>query len=159
MTMLQQASAGERFLAFAIDSILVTFAASVIKTIVSAADGWSRGIWFGVSIGTRDWWVLLLFVAYFSWFAMRRSGRTIGKQAVSIEVRAYDNQPLSDHHLLVREVIKAILLPIAWVSFLLVVLTEDNRALHDYLMESKVVRGISQPEETMSEPSDDVYYD
>jgi uncharacterized RDD family membrane protein YckC len=63
---------------------------------------------------------------------------------------------------LLREVIKAILLPIAWVSFLLVLFTDDKRALHDILIETRVFRGrIVEPGQTKQKNDDpfDAYYE
>jgi uncharacterized RDD family membrane protein YckC len=156
------ATTGERFIAFAIDSILVTFVASVTKTIWSAFTGFSGGFWFGVSIGTRDWWVVGLFVLYFGWFAIKEQGRTIGKNAVDLSIARPDQATIDQQNLLLREVIKAILLPIAWVSFLLVLFTDDKRALHDILIETRVFRGrIVEPGQTKQKNDDpfDAYYE
>jgi uncharacterized RDD family membrane protein YckC len=76
---------------------------------------------------------MLLTVVYFAAMEASPQGATVGKQVMRIRVTTLDGQRLSRRQSVARAVTR--LIPLGW----LLVLSENQRALHDYFAGSQVV--------------------
>jgi uncharacterized RDD family membrane protein YckC len=109
-------------------------------------------VFFGlVILGVFVWLVLtVLYAPYFMRRAGDRNGETLGKQWVGIRVLRLDGQPTTFGYGLLREfVIKGLLFGFIGSFFLSIptlldwlwpLWDDENRALHDMLANSRVVR-------------------
>jgi uncharacterized RDD family membrane protein YckC len=129
---------GKRFVAFVIDSVIVGILVSVLKIFFGAVSGFPSGFWIVVRIDSDDWWSMIAYALYYSYFALTRDGRTIGKAALNLVVLTIDGKRLPRNELLLRELLKAALMPIAIISIIFALFREDGKALHDLLYDTLV---------------------
>ena len=81
---------------------------------------------------------MIAYALYYSYFALTRDGRTIGKAALNLVVLTIDGKRLPRNELLLRELLKAALMPIAIISIIFALFREDGKALHDLLYDTLV---------------------
>ena len=140
---------GSRAIAFLIDSLIVGVGVSILTTIFGALRGFPGGFVDVFRIGTDDWWSVIVFAAYYIVFAVTKEGRTFGKLAMNLVVRYDDETKMSQNDLIVRELIKAALMPIAFISMLFVVFRDDNKAIHDLIHDTMVYVNKNQTQESV----------
>jgi uncharacterized RDD family membrane protein YckC/type II secretory pathway pseudopilin PulG len=81
----------------------------------------------------------LLGIGYFIWMPVANSGQTVGKMAAGIAVMRTDNQPLTYLRCLGRwagYILSSITLGLGFIA---AAFTDQKRALHDYLADTRVV--------------------
>lgn len=129
---------GNRAVAFIIDSIIVGILSSIIQVLLSIRSGNITFIGVNVSVGADDLYSILIYVIYYLYFAVRHNGMTIGKQAMHLEVRYTNGAKLPTNILIQRELLKAVLMPISIVSLILVIVRDDDKSIHDIVMDTLV---------------------
>ncbi len=129
---------GKRFLAFVIDSIIVGILMAFLKIFFGAVNGFPGGFWIVVKIDSDDWWTMIAYALYYSYFVFTKEGRTIGKKVLNLVILTDDGRKLKRNELLLRELLKAALMPIAIISIIFALFREDGKALHDLLYDTLV---------------------
>lgn len=86
------------------------------------------------------WQSILLYFIYFVGFALFNKGTTVGKMILNLKIVQTDFEPLSGNKLIVREIFKVVFMPICVVSFVVSIVNTDNKAIHDMLIDSIVVK-------------------
>ncbi len=153
------ASWGRRVGAFLIDGLIVGIVATILLVLVVGAFGGVGflggdetgyvGLVLGALIGGLGAFVVSLLYAPL-WMA-RTNGRTLGRQVMGIRVVRANGQPTDFWWSALREaVLKALVFGglgfgatfgLAWLADVLWPLWDDqNRALHDFIVDSRVVR-------------------
>jgi uncharacterized RDD family membrane protein YckC len=122
------ASLVRRGVALAIDALLVGFVVSVVLGIARNPDGPAT--------------VLIVFACSLLYEALfvQRTGQTIGKAMVGIEVTSATGAPASDGQAWLRALFKVSQLGCCGVWFLLAALSAERRGLHDHLAGTRVLR-------------------
>ena len=67
------------------------------------------------------WQLLLMYIIYFVGFALFNNGVTIGKMIIGLKVVKADYTKLSSNKLLIREIVKAVFMPISLISFIVAI--------------------------------------
>ena len=160
---------GNRVIAFIIDSIIVGIISSILTSVYGVIAGLPTSFWIGSELGTEDVWTIITFAGYYVIFAITKQGRTFGKLAMNLEVRYDDDREIPQDKLIVRELLKSVLMPVSFISFLFVVFREDNKSLHDLVMDTNVFDEVKEtarpfeqrepikPKERSDDPFDDYY--
>ena len=165
---------GIRFVAFLIDIIILRILASIL---INLGLGVEYNI-FGVVVKELTYWQdLLLYLVYFVGFAVFMKGSTLGKMILGLKVLQTNYEELTDTKLIIREVVKALLMPISLVSFIVAAFSAENKSIHDLLLDSVVVKELNYVQKPrvsnddigqgnspdrlhdFNEPDDDYYYD
>lgn len=130
---IKKAQVSARVGAALIDGVLLSFGAEAIHTV------WRLpAVQIGyASMAPTTWIVMALTVAYFATMEARPLGASIGKQVMRIRVVTMDGKRLSVTQSLLRAVGR--LIPLGW----LLALSQDERALHDYVAGSRVIEAES----------------
>jgi len=108
------------------------------------------------------WQQLLLYFVYFVGFALFNKGTTVGKMLLSLKVVQGDYDALPENKLLIREVLKVVFMPISFISFIVALFNEDNKSIHDLLIDSVVVkekRYVKNPYNTINDDKSDQLQD
>ena len=148
-----------RAVAFVVDGLVVGVVATLIIILITAAAGGVGflggdatgygGIVLGLLFSTLIATAVALFYAPF--YMARTNGQTLGKQLMSIRVVRANGEPIEFLWAVVREVVVktflfagiggSVTFGLAWVIDCLWPLWDDeNRALHDLIVNSRVVR-------------------
>jgi uncharacterized RDD family membrane protein YckC len=129
---------GNRAIAFLIDSVIVGIVASIVQAILSARAGGPFFVGINVQLSADDLYSILIYALYYLYFATKRNGITIGKQAMNLEVRYTNGTHIPTNKLIERELLKAVLMPISIVSLLLVAIRDDHKSIHDIVIDTQV---------------------
>jgi len=78
-------------------------------------------------------------IAYFSWLPSANSGQTVGKMAAGIAIVRMDGSPLTFLRCLGRWTGSAISYAVVYIGFVMAAFTDQKRALHDYMADTRVV--------------------
>ena len=126
---MKRAQINSRIAAALIDGVIVSFAAETLHSVFRV-----QSIQLGyAALGATAWLGMLLTVAYFATMEASPLGATIGKQVMRIRVTTVDGKQLGVTQAILRSIGR--LIPLGW----LLVFSENERALHDYLGNSKVI--------------------
>ena len=126
---MKKAQVSSRLFAALIDTVILSFGAEAINTVFHL-----QSIQLGhAALGGTALLGMLLTVAYFAAMEASPLGATIGKQVVRIRVVTMNGHRLSFLQSLLRGIGR--LIPLGW----LLVFSENERALHDYLGGTQVV--------------------
>lgn len=154
---------GKRAVAFIIDSIIVGIVSSIIQMIISIGSGSVSFIGVNVSIGADDALSIVIYILYYLYFATQNEGITFGKQAMNLEIRYASGAPLPRKKLIEREILKAVLMPISIISLILVLVRDDDKSLHDMVMDTLVYTSDSltnqEPDIFEKTEDDDIFDD
>ncbi len=120
------ADVGTRFIAIAIDSILLSIIGGVIGVSVNLAGGSVLGILVGV--------------AYQWYFLTQRDGQTLGKMIMNIRVVKVDGTPISDADAVLRYVGYIINTPIIGLGWLWALWDPNSQGWHDKIARTYVVK-------------------
>ncbi|MGZ4111165.1 MAG: RDD family protein [Tumebacillaceae bacterium] len=82
----------------------------------------------------------LISVGYFVYLPMQTNGQTLGKKWIGLRVVSLDGQPLNTRMLFIRENIGKMLSTVLVLSGFLMALGSEQRALHDRLAKTLVIR-------------------
>jgi uncharacterized RDD family membrane protein YckC len=153
------ASWGSRALALIIDTLIITVAAVVVLGILGALfggvgalagdGGGAAGFVLGILVFAFPVWIITLL--YMPYWMSKNDGATIGKQVMKIRVIRVNGQPTDFGWSALRQVVViqglfgfvggAFLLGIPIIlDYLWPLWDEENRALHDMLVQSRVVQ-------------------
>jgi uncharacterized RDD family membrane protein YckC len=123
--------------AFLLDSIIVSFLATLLSGVSSAAFFFLPHIFFGFWPLAR---IVVIFF-YYGWFYAEK-GASPGKLLLGLEIReAGTGRRLSYMRTFLRETIgKMISGAILGIGFLIVAFREDRRSLHDMMFDTRVFR-------------------
>lgn len=154
---------GNRAVAFIIDSIIVGIASSILQAFINIGSGSGSFIGINVELGTNDLLTIVVYIVYFVYFASAQDGMTLGKQAMRVEIRFTDGTKMPSKKLVQRELLKAVLMPISIISLILVIFRDDNKSIHDIVMDTLVYTSdsLDQTEEDIFDKmeSDDIFDD
>lgn len=140
-----------RFVAFLIDMIIIYFLQTILINL---------GISETMVIGDIEYTYLpyfpnlLLLAIYFVGFAVFMDGQTIGKLMLHRKIKKQNLQPLDKNKVIFREIIKVILMPISFISYIVCLIDKDNKSIHDLLMDSVVVKELRNVNYPHSENND-----
>jgi uncharacterized RDD family membrane protein YckC len=141
---LQGANAGivTRFGGFIVDlvTIVVTFALAgqVVEWVLSTM----RGRQFSFSNDRVESIVLLVaWVLLYCIYPLAVAGRTFGMAVVGIRVTRADGTDLNGWHAALRTIVFPLSFLVFGIGFLMILVTRDRRALHDFVAGSAVVYG------------------
>ena len=82
---------------------------------------------------------LIVAAVYFTWMPLACNGQTLGKMAAGIGIVRTDGSPLTAGRLLARWLGYLLSSLLIGVGFLCAAFTPEKRALHDYLVDTRVV--------------------
>lgn len=135
-------SLGSRVLAFLIDMFIL----GIISTfLISLGLGTVVEYLPELQIKTLNYWQeMLLYIIYFVGFAVFNNGITIGKMLLKLKVTGPGHEKLEQNRLIFREIIKCFLMPISFISFIIVLLKEDKKSIHDMIMNTYVVKPVKE---------------
>lgn len=163
--MKQKQDLGLRFVAYLIDSLVVSIIGSIF-TFATIRPSFEFG--FDIEFGVQYIDEIVFFAIYYIGFVFYNGGQTLGKLATNQKIVSYSGEPLERNKLLLREVMKVLFLPVAFVSFLFALFRDDNKTLHDLLVDTIVVvekqpakeppkQPTSKPQSDDDDPFKDVY--
>ena len=135
----QERSIGYRILAYFIDGLIIGLLRSVLTM---AGLGVQVEIFGVVSRQLTTLQNMLLIMVYFVGFAVFNQGLTFGKLALNLKIKTTDGNQPSHNQVIIREAVKAILMPISLISFIICLVRDDRKALHDMIADTIVVRMI-----------------
>jgi len=116
-----------RAFAFALDALLVFVGTSMVASLPRFHS--DQTVW---SIG------LLLAFLYEGFFLQER-GQTLGKAAFNIEVTRTDGEPIEPYRAWIRAFVKVGQLTCCGLPFLLALVIQERRSLHDLIAVTRVV--------------------
>ena len=148
------ASWGRRALAQIVDGAIIAAGAFVLVLLLSglglSADSDSGVVAFIAFALLSVLAFTIVALLYAPWMMARTNGQTIGRQLTGIRVIRADGQPMTFSYAMLREVaVKALLVGIAssltfGLAWLLDILwplwDEENRALHDFVVNTRTIR-------------------
>ncbi|MBJ7521502.1 MAG: RDD family protein [Solirubrobacteraceae bacterium] len=154
----QLASWGSRAGALIIDSFIIGIASIILIVLIGAIfgglgslggdSGGAVGFWLGVVFAFIP--VIIVSFAYQPYWMARTNGQTIGKSALNIRVIRTNGQPTDLGWSALRQIVViqllfgivgSFFLYIPWLlNYLWPLWDEENRALHDMLVNSRVVK-------------------
>lgn len=119
---------GSRFLAYFIDAILIGVVGSILA-----------GMGIGGSAGTYIGSIAAGLVYYLA-FAYFNEGITVGKMALKMVVKTDNGGDVDQKTIMVRELLKVVLMPIAFISFIICLVNEDKKSIHDMIVDTVVLK-------------------
>jgi len=129
-----------RFIAFMIDMTLVSIASFIIKYIMlagfSSVEMFSKPLLLSYSI--VDMFTYIIKVSYFI-VCVYCTQTTVGKYVMKLKVVNKDFEKLSLLAVIYRETIGRFLSSFLFVGYLLIFIQKDKAALHDVLVDSRVI--------------------
>lgn len=131
---------GIRFVAFAIDAVLVGAAWWLLSILlgfayVSVTGSAAFVSWFGTIAFVLFCWV------YFAGFESSRRGATLGKRAVGIRVTDLSGKRISFARASARYYAKFLSAALFCVGFCMIIWNRHRRGLHDMLARTLVLKG------------------
>ncbi|AIO19225.1 RDD family protein [Candidatus Izimaplasma bacterium HR1] len=131
---------GIRVGAFILDMLVISAISSLLTNL---GLGVEYEVFPGVVIKDLTiWQSFLLYAIYFVGFAVFNNGITVGKMVTNLKVKDVGYNELPQNKIIFRETIKAILMPISFISFIVAVLREDNKSIHDMIFDTVVVKEV-----------------
>jgi uncharacterized RDD family membrane protein YckC len=121
--------------AYMIDSILVGVIAIVLQTLLRKMTPAIPIVQFFIGLLGAA-----LNAAYFTWFVAASNGQTLGKRAAGIAVVRMDGSPIGFGRAFLRALSYYISTVIFFIGFIMAAFTDQKRALHDYFVDTRVVR-------------------
>jgi|LGVF01.2.fsa_nt_gb uncharacterized RDD family membrane protein YckC len=165
---------GPRLVAFIIDLLCLQILSSFL---INLGLGVEYNV-FGLVIEELPYWTnLLLYLIYFVGFGVFNNSATIGKMILGLKVLQSDYEKLPESKRLLREVLKAVFMPFSIISFIVAIISAENKSIHDLIFDSVVVRernyvqnpynsnNVNKPEKQsdhikdFNTPNDEIYYD
>lgn len=134
-------SVGTRVLAFMIDTFILR---AVTQVLLSFGLGITVQTFFGEVETLTFWQETLLYIVYFVGFAIFNKGLTVGKMVLKLKVTTSGYEDLDQNRLIVREIIKVVLMPISFVSFIVMMFHSQRKSIHDMIMNTFVVKEETQ---------------
>jgi uncharacterized RDD family membrane protein YckC len=139
-----KADAGNRFLAYLIDGLImggIMFVYFIALAIVG-------GILFNISEGLGAivfllgyFAALVLFIYYYIWCNKRHNGQTIGKKMMNIRVVTLSGAPITTTQFVLRNTVGYwISGVILYIGFLMILFDTEKQGLHDKIFSTNVVR-------------------
>lgn len=152
-----------RFVAYLVDSLVVSIVAGIFS-FATIRPSFEFG--FNIEFGMQYVDEIVFFAIYYIGFVFYNGGQTLGKLATNQKIVTVSGEKLDRNKLLLREIMKVLFLPIAGISFLFALFRDDNKTLHDLLVDTIVVveeqtkkEPPKKPEQRQQEDEDDPFKD
>jgi uncharacterized RDD family membrane protein YckC len=127
-------SMGSRFLAYLIDGILIGILGGILARMGiggSSSTLLSAGNYIG-SIASA--------LVYYLAFAYFNEGKTVGKIVLKMDIKTETGAKLEQKELMIRELLKVILMPIALISFIVCLVNDKKQSVHDMIAKTIVIK-------------------
>lgn len=137
-------SIGLRLIAYIIDFLLLYILGGILHVIFGLGTLRSTSTSFNFSLN----WFELFIVAfiYFMLFAILTNGKTIGKLITKVEIRNNNLELVERKTIILREFIKSLFILFSIISFIVVLVREDRKSLHDLVVDTIVIRKVKRNE-------------
>lgn len=128
-----------RLLAYIIDMILIGILGNILMSIgIGGAIDYTDPM---SSIGSSTLPSMLAAAIYFVGFVFLNEGVTVGKMLCKLSIEEKGGMKMERNKLIIRELVKVVLSPISFISFIVCIFSEERYSIHDMIMSSVVVRG------------------
>lgn len=135
-------SIGLRLVAFIIDILMIYVLAIIMYFIFGFGELITNATGFQYNLNLFE--LTLASFIYFLLFALIAKGKTIGKLITRVEIRGNNFQEMPLNKIILREVIKSVLIIINFISFIVLLVNNDRKSIHDLIVDSIVVRKINR---------------
>jgi uncharacterized RDD family membrane protein YckC len=122
-----------RFIAFIIDTIILSLAQFLLSFLIS---GYSLTEMNVLSTVIN----LILTFLYFVWLQVKFNGQTIGKKITGIRVAKLEGERVTIGQMALREIIGKLVSGLILLIGFLMAAGKSKRALHDYIAKTVVIR-------------------
>lgn len=126
-------SMGSRFLAWFLDGLVIGVLSGILSSMGLGGGSFLVGSLVG-SVGSA--------LIYYLAFAYFNEGKTVGKIVFKMKITDDSGNPLEQKELMIREGCKALLSPLAFISFIIAVISDEKKSIHDMIAKSIVVKEV-----------------
>lgn len=128
-----------RFVSYFIDAIIIGIVGSILMSL-GLGDTYMIA---NIEVTTLPYWQnMLVLMVYYVGFAVFNEGVSIGKLVTGIRITDVNHNPLPQNMLILRAFIKSILIPIGVISFIILLVRDDKRTIHDLFVGSVVCKQV-----------------
>ena len=124
---------GKRFVAYLIDGILIGVVGSILGGLGIGGTADPSNL-FDVTNYIGSYLSALIYYLAFAYF---NNGVTVGKMVFKLSVES-DGGSLDKSKLMIREAVKVLLMPIVLVSFIVCLVNDDRKSIHDLIANTVV---------------------
>jgi uncharacterized RDD family membrane protein YckC len=124
---------GKRFVAYLIDGILIGVVGSILGGLGIGGTADPSNL-FDVTNYIGSYLSALIYYLAFAYF---NNGVTVGKMVFKLSIKS-DGGSLDKSKLMIREALKVLLMPIVLISFIVCLVNDDRKSIHDLLVNTVV---------------------